>query len=55
MKLGTVFGVVSALMIGGPALAQKVYVDYDPDYQKKPKTFAWPCCAASGTTCRSGT
>jgi len=38
----SVLWVVLAVLISGPAFAQKVYIDYDKDYDRsKNKTFAW--------------
>jgi hypothetical protein len=36
------FLVMAAILIAGPALAQKIYIDYDKDYDgSHVKTFAW--------------
>ena len=41
MRFRVLLGLL-AVLIGGPALAQKVYIDYDRDYDRsKNKTFAW--------------
>ena len=41
MKL-RVFLVLASVLIAGPAFAQKIYIDYDKDYDgSKNKTFAW--------------
>ena len=41
MKL-RVFLALVAILVAGPAFAQKVYIDYDKDYDgSKVKTFAW--------------
>ena len=37
-----VFLVLAAVLIAGPAFAQKIYIDYDKDYDgSNNKTFAW--------------
>ena len=37
-----VLWILFAVLIAGPAFAQKIYIDYDKDYDgSKNKTFAW--------------
>ena len=33
--------ILGALLVAGPAFAQKVYIDYDKDYKKPVHTFKW--------------
>ena len=42
MKKRNVLFVLLAVLIARPAFAQKIYIDYDRDYDRsKNKTFAW--------------
>ena len=47
MKL-RVLAIVLSLVVVGQALAQEVYIDYDPEYSGTIETFAWDAAAGEG-------
>ena len=53
MKLKTL-AIVLSLLVAGPTLAQKVYIDYDPEYPAKTiETYGWDASAGESIKSKS--